>query len=486
MDRLATSRSLNHMQYTQSRLLGDRRITAQAASLIVAGTLLFVPTLLQFRADEPVSEVVLAGTVLVIWAGVLYAWISGGVDAAASRTEAKFMLMALALHGLFAIGLYYVDRDYWGQSMLRAFDAGLYDRVGQQMATAWHGSSISPSLPESVGPAYFYFVAFCYYLFDNSVLAAIMCNCGLAALTVVLGMRIARIAYGNSAVRPAGWLMALYPPLFIYSGMLLKDSLLIALVSIIAYLLIRWRWTPSSLFMLAVATVVLARLRLESLGLLVVAYFVAVALRRVSGISRFSIKFVLLMCAGAVTMVLTALLLDRSSVSLLVRLGIRRPSTASEWVAFRSYLTGAPGALTQIFLGANLFSAPRIMLLAVIVAMIFPFAPILGGNGLVAISAFADWAWVFVLPGVVVGAYVTLKRNSRIGQFAVAALLLTCIGSAVATYGLIARYRDHIVILSLVLAVGGFRETARMRFILPLYIIGNVLLLLGYMYMKTS
>lgn len=467
-----------------SRLHGDRRITGQAASLIVAAILLFVPMLLQFRADEPASEAVLAGTVLTIWAAGLYAWISGGVDDAASSTETKFMLMALALHGLFAVSLYYVDRDYWGQSMLRAFDSGLYDRVGQQMAMAWHGSSIVPSLPESVGPAYFYFVACSYYLFDNSVLAAVMCNCGLAALTVVLGMRIARIAYGNSAVRPAGWLLTLYPPLFIYSAMLLKDSLLIALVSIIAYLLMRWQWTPTAVCMLGLATFLLALLRLESLGLVVVAYFVAVVLRRVSGISRFSIKLALLMCAGVVAMVLTALVLDRSSASLLVRLGIRRPSTASEWVAFRSYLSGAPGALTQIFLGASLFSAPRIMLLAVIVAMIFPFAPLLGGNGLVVISAFADWAWIFVLPGVIVGGYVTLKRNSRIGQFAVAALLLTCVGSAVATYGLIPRYRDHILVLSLVLAIGGFRETARMKVILPLYVIGNVVLLMGYLYIK--
>ncbi|MFS4448976.1 hypothetical protein [Maribacter sp. 2307UL18-2] len=79
------------------------------------------------------------------------------------------------------------------------------------------------------------YIGFIYTIFGKSVTAVKISNAILASFTVLRVYQITQFAYGEKQARVAGILTMLMPPLLWFTGMLLKETLLIFLIANIAY-----------------------------------------------------------------------------------------------------------------------------------------------------------------------------------------------------------------------------------------------------------
>lgn len=121
-----------------------------------------------------------------------------------------------------------------GEARFLLNDAVAYERVGWFLAQSAHGS-----LPPGEGLGNLAWLA--SYTFPN-ILAAIygivgrspavivVCNSVLGAATVYIAYRLSSLILGPVTARLAGWLIALYSGLWIFSLMPLKDALILFLV----------------------------------------------------------------------------------------------------------------------------------------------------------------------------------------------------------------------------------------------------------------
>lgn len=104
-------------------------------------------------------------------------------------------------------------------------DALDYDTIAVNLATG-HGFSLNPDVPTPRrAPGYPFFLAAVYYVFGHAWLPVRLLQALLGALTCLLAFRTAERLFGERAGPAAGWLLALYPPLVPYAGLLLTETL---------------------------------------------------------------------------------------------------------------------------------------------------------------------------------------------------------------------------------------------------------------------
>lgn len=104
-------------------------------------------------------------------------------------------------------------------------DALDYDTIAVNLATG-HGFSLNPDVPTPRrAPGYPFFLAAVYKTFGHSWLPVRLLQALLGALTCLLAFRTAERLFGERAGPVAGWLLALYPPLVPYAGLLLTETL---------------------------------------------------------------------------------------------------------------------------------------------------------------------------------------------------------------------------------------------------------------------
>ncbi len=104
-------------------------------------------------------------------------------------------------------------------------DALDYDTLAVNLYSG-HGFSLNPDVPTPRrAPGYPFFLAAVYTVFGHSLLAARLLQALLGALTCLLAFRTAERLFGERAGPVAGWLLALYPPLVVYTGLILSETL---------------------------------------------------------------------------------------------------------------------------------------------------------------------------------------------------------------------------------------------------------------------
>ncbi len=131
-----------------------------------------------------------------------------------------------------------LGQGFW----LLAPDAQQYDQTAR-----WYLGNMAAGLPLPVtevrGP-FGYFVIWIYRLMGPEPLNVILLNPAAAALAAVVASRLAEAMSGDAGrARLVGVLVALWPSSFIWSAMLLKDSLSALFVLLLAYLItlgLRW------------------------------------------------------------------------------------------------------------------------------------------------------------------------------------------------------------------------------------------------------
>jgi hypothetical protein len=127
-----------------------------------------------------------------------------------------------------------------------AWDSYRYDRLGLQLARHWNGEIawVSPELvwftePQSHYRGFLYLLAALYYVLGHSPLLAQVLICVAGAYTAVVVYRITAMLYGASPARYAALLTAYFPSLILWSSHLLRDPLIVLLISLTIYYFLR-------------------------------------------------------------------------------------------------------------------------------------------------------------------------------------------------------------------------------------------------------
>lgn len=166
--------------------------------------------------------------------GVLFCAVVGGVVAIYCGRRlgvTKPLLVGMAAQALVTVGLY-VAVGLW------APDAIKYDQMGQELAAFWQGG---PDPVTQVGDGKEGFPAMLgvlYHLFGSHPASGLALNWAAHALLIVtVAATAARLAM--PVVRSA-WIVALFPPVLLWSGLLLREALTWWLLAMIAFSLIAY------------------------------------------------------------------------------------------------------------------------------------------------------------------------------------------------------------------------------------------------------
>lgn len=104
-------------------------------------------------------------------------------------------------------------------------DAMDYDSIAMNLASG-HSFALNPDVPTPKRPPGFpFFLALVYSVFGHSFAAAAALQALLGALTCAAAFRTAEKLFGERTGELAGWLLAFYPVLIVYTGLLLTETL---------------------------------------------------------------------------------------------------------------------------------------------------------------------------------------------------------------------------------------------------------------------
>lgn len=143
-----------------------------------------------------------------------------------------------------------------------------YDRFAWHVATGQgYSSGANPS--SDYAPGYTLFLAGIYWLFGWSHLAAKLANVLAGALVVALAHRCGRLLWGGRAGLAAAWVVACFPSLVLYAGLLASENLYVPLLLGALCLMLSGRgWRAAALCGALLAYGVLTRPVSEALPLL--------------------------------------------------------------------------------------------------------------------------------------------------------------------------------------------------------------------------
>jgi len=164
-----------------------------------------------------------------------------------SRIELKTFDKRLFLHSMFyrivfIVLLYLLSYFYDPANFpfeINAVDSWLYHRASAQMAKLFFsGNAVDVGLyyfKTSADLGFPMYMAILYYIFGPQTIVVRIMNALWGSLTAVYVSRITRSIFGDAPGRLAGILTMLMPSLMWYSGMHLKESLMIFLVIAVMY-----------------------------------------------------------------------------------------------------------------------------------------------------------------------------------------------------------------------------------------------------------
>lgn len=404
--------------------------------------------------------------------------------------ELRLFNLALIVRVAIALCIYVLNQIEWGNPMFNYFDSGFYHLVARGIAQAWR--SHAPYYVPQKDPGYYYFVAANYFLFGEHPFVAIIANCVIGAATVVVGMRLIRLIHGKQAMAVVGYLIALYPPLWFYSSMLLKDCLVIFLWSIFAYALLRWSsW--HSIVSLALSFYAMFWLRRFSFLVILlgipIAYLLLPGRRGHYGNAQRLALLVGLLVLGTMLAIVYPMLTSTDVLANIdfLRLHLYTRSEVTGAVGFTEAVASGGVGLAKIFSPASPWAVVYIVPVAVGMSILSPFPPFpAAGNPLGAFASIADTSWHLLLPFSVYGMWIALRKPSRPLVFVVVSVTMVIVQSAVVFYGLQPRYRDQIAVFLLGFAAIGILNRRRMGDWLRIFMVGYWGMLIVYFIIKSD
>lgn len=169
--------------------------------------------------------------------------------------ELKLFTHSLVFRLISIAGMHWITSLYNPESLpleIGAADSWNYMLSGEMVADAIkHDRSVFRTL------SYFWkgesdygfsiYIGTIYYIFGNSVLVIKILNAILGALTALKIYQITKMLYPEKTARTAGILIMLMPPLLWFTGMLLKETLLIFILVSICKLVINLSQNPKDI-----------------------------------------------------------------------------------------------------------------------------------------------------------------------------------------------------------------------------------------------
>ncbi|MBA7509988.1 hypothetical protein ES705_01962 [subsurface metagenome] len=114
-----------------------------------------------------------------------------------------------------------------------------YDTIGWNLASG-DGFSLEPGVPTPVrAPVYPFFLSFIYFIFGHSYLAVRLAQTIVSALTCLVIYWLGKEIFDEGVGRVASLILALYPILIGYTGLLLTETLFTFLLSLAVLFLVR-------------------------------------------------------------------------------------------------------------------------------------------------------------------------------------------------------------------------------------------------------
>jgi len=166
----------------------------------------------------------------------------------------KVFLWGYSLRVLTAIGLYLFLVTFRGEPFLGGGDDYNYNIVGNRVGEFWAHYGLCSleatslrrtTLAWIANPGYFYVVAFFYYishyLGGGHLLVPIFLNCLLGGLIPIFVYKVTLRVYGNQEMSKISALLAAFlPNMVLFSSVLLKDMIIVFLITLIIWYIIKF------------------------------------------------------------------------------------------------------------------------------------------------------------------------------------------------------------------------------------------------------
>jgi 4-amino-4-deoxy-L-arabinose transferase-like glycosyltransferase len=409
----------------------------------------------------------------------------------------KLFLWSYSLRVLMAIVLYLLLFTFRGEPFLGGGDGFDYYVVGRWLGKSWAGCGFYV-MEKSCQPAYYYVVAFFYYishyLGGGHQLVPIFFNCMLGALIPVYVYKIAFRLYDHKIARTSALLTAFFPHFVTYSAVLLKDIIIVLLITMSIWHLIEFQVNRrfSSLIMLILSLSPLPYFRMNILWVL----FLYIALHFLFS-SIFSRKGnVSIMIAGILVICIIGILFSNLHRKEIFRFGGFMEQERLEYMVdyqraleFRKM---SKESLAGESLGAKFLyetSLPMQVFLRPLFLLINPFPP---WGPLLRETSTNEWnskvylpgglVWYVLIPLWAIGLFYSIRKK-RLSAFPIygANIIIFFI---VAYWNMSIRHRLMCMSTAMILAAVGIHHRPSYRTLITSYIVFYSCLINAYLYLK--
>ena len=152
------------------------------------------------------------------------------------KNNTKTLLLILSVSFILRTGYIFI----FPQEQVLLGDQIGYDTIAYNLTTG-NGFSIKPHIPTPIRPPiYPFFLSFIYLIFGHNYTIVRVFQAILSALTCVVSYYIAKEIFNEKIAKISAWLLALYPVLIIYTGLLLSETLFTFLLVVSIFLFIQW------------------------------------------------------------------------------------------------------------------------------------------------------------------------------------------------------------------------------------------------------
>jgi len=354
--------------------------------------------------SEPSINILLTG---LLFGGLIYSF-SLGEDRAERRLLIGLFLSAALIRAVSVLVLHGYSLSI-GQGGFFFLDDHGYDRQAWWLAQQWRAghfpnpiSSISGLGTLHVG--YPLFVASIYYLVGHNLLAAKLVNVPFSAMVPVFIYLIGRKLFNKKVAWVSAVFIMIYPNLLIWSGGLLKDTLLTFSIPMVIFYTLRWRERKKAMNLGLVALGLILTLAIRGfmgflMGLAVSMYLWITSLRK----SKY--------LYATISLILVLILLY------LVPVILKVPVVIGE-TYLQAYLhsLGEPSSAIELgkFLSAGWVGKAVFLAKGAILTLLDPFAWIFeGGYSPYRLLYPGMWMWYLLIPYASWGAYLLIRRRRQ-------------------------------------------------------------------------
>ncbi|MFH1541431.1 MAG: glycosyltransferase family 39 protein [Elusimicrobiota bacterium] len=152
------------------------------------------------------------------------------------KNNTKTLLLILFVSFILRIGYIFI----FPQEKILTNDQIGYDAIAYNLITG-NGFSIKPHIPTPIRPpVYPFFLSLIYFIFGHSYIMVRVFQAILDALTCVILYYLAKEIFDERIANLSAWLIAFYPVLIVYTGLLLSETLFTFLFIVSIFLFIKW------------------------------------------------------------------------------------------------------------------------------------------------------------------------------------------------------------------------------------------------------